>query len=144
MAGSKRNAFENLLLQLIFNNTTIPNIGNAAGLQPSGVAGNFHIALFTVAPSDDSDGTEASYTGYARVAVARTSSGWSITDNVCENTEAITFEECTAGSATIVGAGIMTAATGGDMLFWTNDPNLAVSAGITPEFAVGDFSITED
>ncbi len=144
MAGSKRNAFENSLLQLIFNNAALSNIGNAAGLQPSGVAGNLYVALFTAAPSDNSDGTEAAYTGYARVAVARTSAGWTITDNVCENTEAITFEECTAGSATIIGAAIMTAETGGDMLFWTDDPNLAVSVGITPEFAVGDFSITED
>jgi hypothetical protein len=145
MAGSKSNAFETSLLTLIFNNTALANIGNAGGLLPSSVAGSFYIALFTTAPSDSSAGTEANYTGYARVAVARTSGGWTISGDTCHNTAAITFAACTAGTNTITSFAIMTASSAGDMLYWgTLTSNLSVSAGIIPEFAAGDLDITED
>jgi hypothetical protein len=37
---SKSNTFENQLLDLLFNNTDIPNIGDAAGIQNSAAAGS--------------------------------------------------------------------------------------------------------
>ncbi len=145
MAGSKTNAFENAVLQLIYNNAAIANIGNIAGLQPSGVAGNLYIALFTTVPGDDSPGVEATYTGYARISVARTPAGLTIVGNVCSNTEIVSFYECTAGNETITGMAIMTALAGGDMLFWADlDQALNVSPNITPEFAAGAILITED
>ena len=143
MAGSKTNTFENAALLNVFNNDAIANIGDAAGLQPSAAAGSLFVALFTVAPGEAGGGTEAVYTGYARVAVARSSAGWTITDNVAANTAEITFGECTDGSETIIGAAIMTALTGGDMLYWNDDPNLAVSVGVIPSFAIGSLTITD-
>jgi hypothetical protein len=145
MAGSKSNAFETSLLTLLFNNTAIANIGNAGGILPSSAAGSFYIALFTTAPSDSSAGTEANYTGYARKAVARTSSGWTISGNNASNAAAITFDACSAGTNTIVAFAIMTASSSGDMIYWGDlTANLAVSAGIVPEFAIGDLDINED
>lgn len=145
MAGSKTNAFETNLLELIFNNTALENIGNAGGLQPSSAAGSLYVALFTAAPSDSSAGTETTYTNYARVAVARTSGGWTVASGAVSNTAAITFPQCGATGATIVAFAIMTASSGGDMLYWGDlTSNLAVSNGITPEFAIGDLDITED
>lgn len=145
MAGSKTDAFETSLLQHIFNNDDIANIGDAAGLQNSATAGSFYVALYTVAPTDSTSGTEANYTGYARVAVARTSGGWTVSGNNCSNTAAITFGACTAGSNTVVAFGILTASSGGTILYWGDlTSSLAVSSGITPEFAAGALDINED
>jgi hypothetical protein len=41
---SKSNTFENDLLQLIFNNVDIADIGDAGGLQNSATAGSLYIA----------------------------------------------------------------------------------------------------
>jgi hypothetical protein len=147
MAGSKRNGFETALLALIFNNTNIANIGDATGLRGSSAAGSLYVALFTVAPSDGTAGTEANYTGYARVAVARTSGGWVISENTASNAAAITFGACTAGTNTIVAAAICTGSVANvdDQLFWADSTiNLNVSTGITPEFAIGSLVVTED
>lgn len=147
MAGSKKDTFENAVLLHIFQNSDIANIGDATGIRGSSAAGNLYIALFTAAPSDSAQGTEASYTGYARVPVARTSGGWTVSGNNASNAAAITFGTCTAGTNTIVAAAICTGGTAGvdDQLFWcTLDANLSVSTGITPEFAIGDLDINED
>ncbi len=142
---SKTNSFETAFLNHLFQNADIANIGDAAGLRGSSAAGNLHIALFTTAPTDSTAGTEANYTGYARVAVVRSGSGWTIAGNQASNAAAVTFGACTAGSNTITSFGIMTAATGGDLLLYgTLTANLAVSTGITPQFAIGALTVTED
>lgn len=145
--GSKTNGFETSLLQLIFNNSAIANIGDASGLQPSATAGSLYVALCTSATTcdDATAGTETTYTGYTRVAVARTSGGWTISGNNATNTAAITFGACTAGTATIRYVEIWTASSGGTRLFWgqlTSD--LSVSSGVTPEFAAGALDVNED
>lgn len=79
---SKGTAFENQLLLLLFNNTTITLIGDAAGILKSVADGSFWVRLYTdaVVTDDDTLGTEAAYTGYntGGVAVARTAGGWTI------------------------------------------------------------------
>lgn len=145
MAGSKTNSFETSLLNHIFNNADIANIGDATGVRGSAAAGSLYLALFTASPGETGAGTEANYTGYARVAVARTAGGWTISGAQASNASAITFGQCTAGSNTIVSFGIMTASSAGTMLFWGDlTSSLAVSNGITPEFAIGALTITED
>jgi len=145
MAGSKRNAFETDLLELIFNNTALANIGDASGLQPAGTEGSLYVALYTVAPTDSTAGTECTYTGYARKAVARSAAGWTVTDNNCFNAAAVTFVICSGGTESAVAFSIMTAVTGGDMLYWGDiDTPLAISTGVTPEFASGALDIYED
>lgn len=133
------------LLELIFNNTNFENIGDATGLRGSSSAGSFYVALFTADPTaSGSTSNEANYTGYARVAVARTSGGWTISSTNVSNTAAITFGECTAGSNTITHFAIMTAVSGGDMIIrGALDSSLAVStsANQIPEFAAGDLDV---
>ncbi|MBN2012844.1 hypothetical protein JW960_26175 [candidate division KSB1 bacterium] len=130
---------------MVFTNTALANIGDGSGLQPSATAGSLYVALYTVAPSDAGGGTECTYTGYGRVAVARSGAGWTVASGVAENAAAVTFGACTAGSETAVAFSIMTAASSGDMLFWGDlTANLNISAGITPEFAAGELTITED
>lgn len=149
---SKTNSFETSLLQLIFNNSNIADIGDATGLQGSGAAGNVYVRLYTsaVAVDDSTIGTECAYTGYVAggVAVARSGAGWTVSGNNVSNAAAITFGACTAGSETVRYFAIWkdnVGATDADRLFWgqlTSD--LAVSSGITPEFAIGALDITED
>jgi hypothetical protein len=146
MAGSKKDAFETALLTLLFNNTNLANIGDATGLRGSTTAGNFYIALFTAAPTDAAEGTETVYTNYARIAVARSAGGWTISGNNAYNAAAITFAACGVTGATLCAFGIHTASSStGNGIYWGDlTSNLAVSSGITPEFAIGDLDVFED
>lgn len=147
MAGSKKDAFETDLLELIFNNTTLAGIGDATGLVGSTSAGSLYIALFTAAPSDSAQGTETTYTNYARVGVARTAGGWTVASGAVSNTAAITFPQCGATGATLVAFAICKGDTEGtdDAIYWGDlTSNLVVSSGVTPEFAIGDLDVTED
>lgn len=144
--GSKTDAFETDILEHIFQNVAISNIGDASGL-PAGTAGSLYIALFTTTPSDSTAGTECAFGAYARQAVSRASGagGWTISGNNCSNTSAVTFPECTSGSETVNGFGIMTALTSGDLLYWAAvDTPRAVATGVTVEFAAGALDVNED
>lgn len=145
---SKGNTFENDLLLLIFNNTDIANVGDATGLQGSTVAGSLYVSLHTSDPGEAGDQTtnEATYTSYARVAVARTSGGWTVATNTADNTAAVDFPEATGGSETITHFAVGTSSSGAGKLMYSGalTASLAVSNGITPSFAIGDLNVTED
>lgn len=142
---SKTNSFETSFLNHVFTNAAIANIGDVSGLQPSGVAGNLFIALFTSDPGEAGGGTESSFGGYTRVSVARNGSNWIVSGNQAENANAVQFPECTSGSQTITHVGIMTASSGGDMLYYSAvNSSVAVATGVTLEFAAGAITITED
>lgn len=134
--------FENDLMLLVFNNTNAANIGDATGLRGSSTAGSLYVALHTGTPGDTMDQTtnEATYTGYARVAVARTSGGWTVSANAVSNAAAVTFGACTAGSNTITYFSVGTSSSGTGKVLWYGalTSSLAVSAGITPSFAIGE------
>jgi len=100
---SLSNAAENDLLKLLFNNTTWAGMGDATGIVGSGAAGSFYVALHTADPGEAGDQTtsEANYTGYARVAVARTSGGWTVSTNTVSNAATITMPTCSSGTNTV-------------------------------------------
>lgn len=141
---SKSNLAETSTLELIFQNIAFSNIGDAGGLLPSVAPGNLYIALYTTDPTEADAGTEATFTGYARVAVVRSAVGWTVAGDVCSNAALITFPTATGGSETITHFAIRTAATLGDMLFHSpvTTPRL-VNSGVTVEFAIGALTITE-
>lgn len=140
---SKTDLAEDALLKLVFQNIDWANIGDGPGLQNSATTGSLWVALFSVIPTDSAGGTEAAYTGYARIAVVRSASGWRVTGTAptfVDNVGAVTFGACTASGETIVATGIMTALTSGDLLYYTAlDDDLIVTSApsITPEFAIG-------
>jgi hypothetical protein len=147
MAGSKKDTFETDLLELIFNNTNLANIGDSTGLRGASTAGNFYIALYTAAPTDSTEGTETVYTNYQRVAVARSGAGWTVAAGNASNAAAITFPTCGATGATLCAFSINLGGTENDddAIYWGDlTSNLAVSSGITPEFAIGDLDVNED
>jgi len=97
---SKSNAFEAALLDLYFLNTDHANVGDAAGLQNSAAAGSFYLALHTADPGEagSQNTSEVSYTGYARVAVARSGSGFSRSGSAISLVANADFGQATAGS----------------------------------------------
>lgn len=140
------------LLALLLNNTAFANIGNAGGLAGSsgaGSPGNLYVSLYqTALPSgDDPTVNEATYSGYARVAVARTSGGWTIVGNSASNTAAITFPTSGGTTNSIMGFGICTVSSGagsGTTLLGVGSVTpVSVTTGITPSFAAGTLTITD-
>ncbi len=145
---SAYNEFETDLLELIFNNTAISNVGDASGLQPSAAAGSLYLALHTADPGEAGNGTtsEATYTGYARLAVARTSGGWTISGNQVSNTAEAAFAACTGGSNTITHVSVVGTSSGTSRAIASLalTSSLAVSSGITPRFAASALVFTVD
>lgn len=146
---SATNQFEVDLLTLIFNNTNAPNIGDATGLLASTTPGSFYLSLHTAALSDVTTAqntTEATYTSYARVGVARNAGGWTVSAGAVENTAEVAFPACTGGSNTLTYLGIGSTVSGvGYLQIWAAlGASLAVSTGITPRFIPGALDITLD
>jgi hypothetical protein len=135
--GAKGNTFITALLDLIFNNVAAANIGNTAGLQPSSVAGSLYVSLHTADPGagGSQNTSEAAYTGYARVAVARSSGGWTISGQNVAPAATIVFPPGTAGGETCTFAAIGTAASGAGEILYRGalTPNIVTGNGITPE-----------
>ena len=141
--------WEDDLLDLILTNVAAPNVGDAGGLQPSVGAGSFHTSLMTALPAEtvsDQTTNEATYTPYARVAVARSVAGWTVASGVGDNDAAITYPTATSGSDTLTHFGLGFAASGVGFLNMVGAlaSSLAVSVGITPEFAAGDLDVALD
>lgn len=145
---SLSNSAETNLLTLLFNNTNWANVGDATGLRSSTTAGSFYVGLHTADPGEAGSQTtsEATYTGYARVAVARSGAGWTVAGNSVSNAAAVVFGACTAGSNTITyfSIGRDSAGAGEIILSGALGASLAVSAGITPRAEIGQISASAD
>ncbi len=145
---SATNAFETALLNLIFANTNAANVGDATGLRGSTTAGVFYISLHTADPGETGNQTtsEATYTSYARVSVARSGAGFTVSGNTASNAAAVTFPAATGGSSNVTHFGIGSASSGAGNLFFSGALTgaLAVSTGIQPEFAIGQLTTTCD
>lgn len=142
---SKSNSCENSSIALIFNATAWADLAENDTTSP---ATNLYVSLHTADPGEAGSQTtsETSYTNYVRVAVVRTSSGWTVSGNAVTNAAAITFAQCGTTGATITHFGVGTLSSGAGQLLYSGalSSSLAVSSGVTPEFAAGDLDITED
>lgn len=93
-----------------------------------------YLALFTVAPTESTAGTEVTGGSYARQACA-----WSTTANPgeVENTSAETFTAMPA--CTVVAIGVLDASTGGNLLVFGLLPSpVTYTAGQNATWAAGD------
>jgi hypothetical protein len=145
---SKSNTFENELLQLLFNNVDIADIGDAGGIQNSATAGSLYLALHTADPGEagNASTSECAYGSYARVAIARTIGGWTVSGSSATNTALAQFPECTSGSETISYVSITVASSGASKILYSGalSASRSVSSGIQPQFAATSLSVTED
>lgn len=142
---SKGNTFENDLLKLIFNATAIANLADNAASSP---LTQLYVSMHTSDPGEAGDQTtnETAYTSYARVAVARSGAGWTVTGNSVSPAANIDFAECTGSpGGAITHVGIGTASSGAGKLLYkgTVTPNITVATGTIPRLTTGS-TITED
>jgi hypothetical protein len=127
------NTTETALLDLIFTATAWANYADNAASSPQT---NIHCGLHTADPGDTGtmSTSESAYTSYARVNVARTTSGWTVTGGSVSPDAAIDFPAGTGGSGTVTH--FSTGKTGGGaaaILFsGTVTPNIVTGSGVTP------------
>lgn len=144
---SKTNSWENGLLELLFKNTNFANTGDATGLRGSSTAGSLYFSLHTADPGEAGDQTtsEITYTSYARVAVARSGSGFTVTANAVAPAANVDFPAGTGGSGTATHFGIGTASSGAGILLYKGaiTPNIVCGNGVTPRLNAGNV-VTED
>jgi hypothetical protein len=146
---SASNAAETALLTLMFNNTAWANIGDAVGLRGSTTAGVFYISLHTADPGETGTQTtsETAYTSYARVSVARSSAGFTISGNTVSNAAAVTFPIPTGSvGAVVTYLGIGTDSTGAGNLIMSGPLGASYQTSLTnaPNFAIGALTATAD
>lgn len=139
----KGNTWSNDILGLLFNATSVANIAINATSSP---LTNLYISLHTANPgaSGAQNTSEAAYTGYARVAVARTAGSFTVSGTSVSPVANITFPTATAGSETETYFGIGTASTGTGVLLYsgTISPSIVVSNGVIPILTTGS-TVTE-
>ncbi len=145
---SATNSFETGILNLIFKNTTYANVGDSTGLVGSTTAGSLYISLHTSNPGEGGDQTtdETAYSGYARIAVVRSGSGWTVSGATATNAATITFGSCASGTDTLTHFGIGRSLTSTGELYFSGalTTPLSVSTGVQPLFAGGALTVTAD
>lgn len=142
---AKSNALETAILQLIYNATTFNGIAENDTTSPNT---DIFVSLHTGDPGEAGTQAtnEATYTSYARVAVVRTSSGWTVSGNTVSNTALVQFPQCTGGTNTITHVSTGLASSGSTTVLHKGAVSspLAVSSGIQPQFGAGTLSVSED
>lgn len=138
---SKTNTWENDLLLLMFNNTNSSLHGDATGLRGSSTAGSYYMSLHTADPGEAGDQTtsEAAYTSYLRVAVARSGAGFTVTADAVALAADVTFPTGSGGSGTAThwGVGCSSSAAGKLLYKGAISPNIVMGSGITPQLTAG-------
>lgn len=141
---SKGNTTENDLLLLIFQKTLPSYLGTLS------TTGNtdLYLSLHTGDPGEAGSQTtsEATYTSYARVAVVRTSSGWTVAGNQVSNTALVQFPQCSGGSNVLTHFAVGTLSSGAGQVLYKGalSSSLTVTNLIQPQFPAGTLVINED
>ncbi len=128
MSGNLSDFLENKLLE--------HSTGKASWTTPT----NTYLALFTVAPTDSTGGTEASAGNYARLQISwGSASSGSISNNA--NLRFPATGTATADYGTIVAIGIFDASTGGNLL-WYGDLSATVTINSGETYTITSGGIT--
>ena len=140
---SKGDTYENDILKLIFQAVTIADLAENDTTSP---ATTLTVALHTADPGEG--GTQATsetaYTGYARVTVARTSGGWTVTNNSVSPAANIDFGECTASAGGAITHFSVGTGVASKLLYsGTVTPNITMAVGVIPRLKTTS-TITED
>lgn len=141
----KSTATCNSIVNLMYRATAWANVADNAASSP---LTNTYVALHTAslsAGTNQQSENETSYTNYGRQAVAR-STGWAAASGgATSNASTISFAQCGASGATLTDVSVGTGSSGTTPVwhYGTLNASLAVSSGITPQFAAGALTITE-
>lgn len=153
--ASLTNFAENKLIDFLFRAQALGITGASAGAGTG--PSTIYVALYTANPTDSTAGTEVSGGSYARVAVTSSLANWagtqgagtttvsSGTSGTTSNNVAITFPKATAPWGTITGAGLLDAATGGNLLaFGALTTSKDVTTDDTPSYPAGTLTFQID
>ena len=105
-----------------------------------------YLALFSADPGETGSlAAEATYTGYARVALTK-ATAWTDGGSSFSNANLIQFGACTAGTTAATHFAVVDTASGAvaQMISGALSATLNVSAGIQPQFQAGSLSITAE
>ena len=120
------NYLENALLNATVRNTTYTS--------PATV----YLALYNVAPTASTAGTELSGSGYSRQAITfNAPSGGSVTSNVT-----VTFGPATGNWSTINATAVVDASTSGNIMYFTTTAGQNILSGSSLVIGSGNVSIT--
>lgn len=135
----------NSLVALLYNATPITNVADNASASPfTNVYVSLHTSALTAGSSQTTN--ETAYTNYARVAVARTTGGWTAASGgATQNVAAVDFPQCGVTGATITYAatGTTLASAGIVWHYGALNASIAVSNQIQPRFPAGNLTVTE-
>ena len=133
---SMSNATENQILKM-----------HLQGVDPAYRAGaTQYLALFSADPGETGSlAAEATYTGYARVALTK-ATAWTDGGSSFSNANLIQFGACTAGTTAATHFAVVDTVSGAvsQMISGALSATLNVSAGIQPQFQAGSLSITAE
>lgn len=136
--SSRSDYLENAYLLLMLNGTAIANIADNAATSP---LTNLYAALHTADPGESGTQStnECAYTSYARAAIARSSSGFTVSGSAATLTSAISFPQATGGSATATHVSIGVASSGATAILWSAalSSSITITTGVTPQLATG-------
>ena len=120
------NYFENLMLNLMKG-------------QSISAPATFYLALFLSNPGDTgTEGTEITYTGYARQPITFSAPAASGTGLMMQNTSLISFAEASSSAGSVTYVAIFDSLTAGNMwLYAPLDIALVVQNGVSPVFRAG-------
>lgn len=127
------NSAESGIMKLLFQAAAWSLIADNTATTPQT---NVAMSLHTADPGDAGTGTtsEATYTSYARVNVARTTGGWGESNGTVNPVAAINFPAATGGNSTITHCAPGMTGGGASVLHMagTVTPNIVVSNPIQP------------
>ncbi len=142
------NLMKDDVLDLLFTNVSLPNVGDVAGLLKSVADGTWNVELHTGNTIADTSTVQteatAAYTGYVSQTVPRNVSDWTVASGLADNDSAVSFPISTSGpeTETDVSLGGLDATTDIMHIFGSLAADLVVNNGVTPEFAAGALDIT--
>jgi hypothetical protein len=138
MPKSKSNAED--IIKFVFQQETIPWAEEQ----------NLYISLHTANPVNGNQSTsEVAYTGYSRVFLDRTASGWNVVEesNIwkAKNATEVAFPQCTGGATTATHVGIGTEPSGAGTLLYTGTitGDGEITAGLIPKFLQNQLVVQE-
>lgn len=132
------NAWGGAIVNFFFNGTAVPS--NYTGT-------NYYASLHTADPGvgGTQNTSEISYTGYTRITVVRTSSGFTASGKTWSNTAAWLYGAMSGGAggtATHLAVGELSSGAGIVLTTGAVSPNIVVTSGVQPNFPIGSVVLT--
>jgi hypothetical protein len=136
---AKSTSYANYLLGLIFLGQDIPGLARNAAAPNANLYLSLHKQALGV--GDTQSAHEATYTGYARVAVPRSTLGFTLASNRVTLATKTSFPECVAGTETYTHWAIGTDASGSTLVLYSGALNdsITMEPGVQPRLTPASF-----